>query len=259
MKPSYICVNIITIGFAAAMLFSARLKTFAQSQTDKTVIDPEIAEMLSTNPPPNGFATRLDYVRSFANQNDIRNAYRAGQLTKGEAMIATRTLEAMASLDTYGKVIDQDGQPVAGVQVLSHLMKGLGDYKECDTVTDANGLFHYTGLHGMALILHFKKEGYEFNERLLPQRPDNYLPDPSNPLIIQVWKLHGGEPMKYAQIHSSVPCDGSIERFNLLARRWNGTNPSGLPADGDLMIKLTRNPLVKILVIVLSRLTGLCL
>jgi hypothetical protein len=232
--------TILSLAVASLLAMSA----LAQNQPGTSEMDPEIAELLSTNPPPPGYPTRLNYVRSFANQNDIHKAYRSGQLTKGEAMIATRTLEAMASFDTYGKVIDQDSRPVAGVQVLSHLMKGLGDYKECDTTTDAKGLFHYTGLHGMALIFHFNKEGYEFNERLLPQRPDNYLPDPKNPLIIQMWKLRGAEPMKHVQINSSVPCDGSIERFDLLTRRWNGTNPDGLPANGDLIINLTRNPFI---------------
>ena len=116
----------LSIIFAAASWLLTGVKVLAQSSANGPQMDPEIAEMLSTNPPPQGYSTRLNYVRIFTSQNDIHKAYRSGQLTKGETMIATRTLEAMASFDTFGKVIDQNGQPVAGVQVLSHLMEGLG-------------------------------------------------------------------------------------------------------------------------------------
>ena len=206
---------------------------------------------LSTNPPPKGFATRLDYIKSFTNKESIVDAYHAGNINGNEAILAL-SMDRVGpndkdSMDTYGKVVDQDGQPVVDAKVRGRLrFEGPGDSEKHDTITDKDGRFHFLGLHGKKLGIFPEKEGYEFNMNInyAVHRPDDYLPDPKNPLIIRMWKLHGGEPMNHVQIHSSVPCDDSIERFNLLARRWNGTNPDGLPMNGDLMIKLTRNPLI---------------
>jgi hypothetical protein len=47
-----------------------------------------------------------------------------------------------------------------------------------------------------------------------------------------MWKLKGAEPMIYARIHKDIPCDGTQETFDLLARQGKG----------DLQITLTRNP-----------------
>jgi hypothetical protein len=233
MKPYYIFTNAITIGLASAIILFAKLNTIAQIQPDEPAIDPDIAEMLSTNPPPQGFTTRLDYVRSFVNEKDIGNAYRIGLITKGEAMVATRALADRTSLDFYGKVIDQSGQPVAGVKVQGY----YGDNEaHKDTKTDERGLFHFLELHGNGLGIRLQKEGYEYGYKIPYQRPSDYLSDPIHPVAITMYKLRGGEPMKHIQIYSDLPCDGGVKRFDLLSHAQRNT--------GDLMITLTRNPLV---------------
>ena len=204
-------------------------------------MNPEIVEMLSTNPPPKGFATRLDYIRSFTSEKAILDAYHAGKIDKGEAMLAME-LNPVApgdktSMDTYGKVIDQDGQPVVDAKVRGWLGFETADDKEHDTKTDAQGRFHFLGLHGQSLGIFPEKDGYEFNISMnfAVNRPSNYLPDPNNPLIVHMWKLRGGEPISHDLITSDVPWDGIWKRFSLY--------PSGAnlrDKNGELMVKVQR-------------------
>jgi hypothetical protein len=234
MKKTYSYIGTLNVVLAMAICL---LNTAAPAQTNASESDHE-APQFSNKPPPPGFATRIDYLKSFTNEKDILNARRAGLINEDESILALEALESKMKskpMDTYGKVVDQGGQPLVGVKVQSHLEVGIGSYDELDTQTDVNGQFRYVGHRGLSLIMRFHKAGYEFNENLLPERPKNYLPDPDKPLIITMWKLHGPEPMRYIQINSDVPCDGSVKRFDLLSSVQKGA--------GDLSVRLTRNPL----------------
>jgi hypothetical protein len=239
--------TILTLAFAS---FLAVL-TLAQGQPSASEMDPDIAEMLSTKPPPAGFATRLDYLRSFTSEKNIIDAYHSGKIDKNEAMLAMEmdkvSPDDKTSMDTYGKVVDQDGQPVADAKVRGWLGFEDAEDEEHDTKTDAQGRFHFLGLHGRELEIFPEKEGYDFNidMKFAVNRPNNYLPDPNNPLIVHMWKLHGAEPMVHVKIQSSVSCDGTANRFDLLTTKMNGTETDihASNNNGDLVVKLTRNPL----------------
>lgn len=164
-----------------------------------------------TIPPPPGFASRSDYLKSFTSEKDIINAYHAGLLTNEvEIMMALQSLGNKASVDTYGKVVDQNAQPVVAAKVQGYLNLGFGDSEEHDTETDAQGQFHILGLHGKGLGIGLQKEGYEYGYKIPYQRPGDYLPESNNPIIITMWKLRGAEPMKHPSIHAYVSCDGSV-------------------------------------------------
>lgn len=228
--------TILTLAVASLLA----VPTWAQGQPGTNEINPEIAEMLSTNPPAKGFATRLDYIKSFTSEKKIIDAYHSGKIDKNEAMLAME-LNPVAPgdkvlLDTYGKVVDQDGQPVVDAKVQANVETSFSDSTDYHTKTDAQGLFHFLGLHGQGLGIELQKDGYYFNY-MLPsaQRPGNYLPDPSNPMVLTMWKLHGAEPIKHAQLHAYIPCDGTVTRFDLLTGKKN--------SGGDLSVSLARNPL----------------
>lgn len=187
-------------------------------------------------PPPPGFASRSDYLKSLTSEKKILDAYHAGLIDKDEAAQAVGALGNKASMDTYGKLVDQDGQPVVGATVQGALESTFADDKEYDTKTDNQGRFQFVGLHGTGLDLIPEKEGYDFDPKLpCSVRPELYMPSPSNLLVITMYKRHGGEPMKHIQIFSSVSRDGSVKRFDLLTNIQNNT--------GDLLVALTRNPL----------------
>ena len=148
-------------------------------------------------------------------------------------------LENRASMDIYGKVVDQNGQPVAGAEVQANIDKGVNLIdavsEEHQTKTDAQGLFHFLGLHGQGMGIRFQKEGYSYDANLPSERPSNYLPDPNTPLIFSMWKLRGAEPLVHDQLHDYLPCDGSVTRFDLLTGK-KSTN-------GDFFVSLSRNPI----------------
>ena len=144
------------------------------------------------------------------------------------------------SMDTYGKVIDQYGEPVVKVKVTARVglyidftHSGGNDYY---TETDAQGRFHFIGIHGAGAGFTLLKEGYEYNQRLASaSRSENYSPDPENPIIFKMWKLKEAEPMVFTRIHDYIPCDGSDIRYNFTTGRRTRDG-------GDMTVTLTRNP-----------------
>jgi hypothetical protein len=249
MNKYYYYISKINIVLAMVGLFLLGSNTLAQGQSSAGKTDPYAPQFL-TNAPPPGFATREDYLKSFTSEKDILDAYHAGLINKDESMLAMGALEDKeedkALMDTYGKVVDQDGQPVAGVKVLGRLELGIGEYKDCHAETDSQGLFQFLGSHGSGLILHFQKQGYDFDGNLLPERPKNYLPDPNNPLNITMWKLRGAEPMKHIQIQSPVLYNGDGKRFDLLTSKtetlWNvdEIKSAKQSVTGELTVTVTR-------------------
>jgi hypothetical protein len=235
LSPIVSTIRSIILTFAAASFLAALAS--AQGQPSASRPDNEAPQFL-TNAPPPGFATRVDYLKSFTSEKDILNARRAGLINEDESMLAMGALDdKMESkpMDIYGQVVDQSGQPVVGVKVQGYVRVGIGDDEEHDTDTDSQGRFHFLGLRGQGLGIRLQKQGYEYGYKIPYRRPENYLPDPNNPAIITMWKLRGAEPMVHIQINSDVPCDGSVKRFDLLSNKQNNS--------GDLIVKLTRNPI----------------
>lgn len=155
-------------------------------------------------------------------------------------------------MDTYGQVIDQDGQPVVGAKVRGWLRFEHGEDEEHDTKTDAQGRFQFLGLHGKGLGIIPEKAGYEFNREYRfianARRPDFYIPDQKTPLIFRMWKLRGGEPMSLVRIDSFVKWGENFKHFDpytsLIDRAGmphpHGTDSDPLGTDGELMVKATR-------------------
>jgi hypothetical protein len=230
----YIIVINIVLAMVGWLFFESNI--CAQVQPSASQPDNEAPQFL-TNAPPPGFATRVDYLKSFTSEKDILNARRAGLINEDESILAMGALEdKMESkpMDTYGQVVDQNGQPVAGVKVQGLVKVGIGDSEEHDTETDAQGLFHFLGLHGQGLGIRLQKQGYEYGYKIPYQRPGNYLPDPNSPVLITMWKLHGPEPMVHTSIHAYIPCDGGVTRFDLLTGKKS--------PNGDFSVNLIRNP-----------------
>jgi hypothetical protein len=159
------------------------------------------------------------------------------KLAKMEAFMSAQNAR---SLDFYGKVIDQHGDPVAGVKITAavgrivSLTESGGEkfYAE----TDSAGKFSFVGIHGSGVGYLLSKDGYTFSQRQpASSRPKDYVPDLDNPMVFHMWKLQGAEPMVHTAFDSRVSYDGQTTAFDLIAgRKANG---------GDLRITLTRNPL----------------
>ncbi len=194
------------------------------------------------DPKPEEITNAMRLASQYKTEADVVKAYHAGKIDKGDAMLVMGMVEIKeaeqngASMDTYGKVVDQNGQPVAGVKVKGRVHLGLGEGRDHYTETDAQGQFLFLGLHGIGMNFDLTKEGYEF-DYMLPcaQRPGDYQPDPKNPLIIPMWKPRGAEPLLHRELESRVPYDGTTATFNLTTDQ-KSTN-------GNLKITLLRSPL----------------
>jgi len=223
----------------AGFLFVA-CNAFTQGQPNRSQLDHE-ATHLSTNAPPPGFATRRDYLNSFTNKNDAVDAFHAGLLDKDEAAMAMMAADNKASVDIYAKVVDQNGDPVAGAKVKGFVKLGFGDTEEHDTITDAQGQFSFIGLHGQGLGIRLQKEGYEYGPKTPFQRAAIYVPDPNNPVTITMWKEHGAEPMRHDKNFYKVAADGRLFTIDLTDnRKTDGTN-----AVGDLRVWIQRPAQIK--------------
>jgi hypothetical protein len=173
------------------------------------------------------------------NSTDITARYRQGLINKGEAIQETLTEENKKSLDIYGKVVDQYEQPVVGAKIEGGILLNVSLVSSGSerhyTETDANGRFSFIGIHGVGLGIYPQKDGYMYNFRLPSQRPDSYQPDPNNPIVFNMWKIKGAEPLISESINSEIPYDGTSVVFD--------TTTGKESSNGDLRVSLLRSPL----------------
>jgi hypothetical protein len=93
-----------------------------------------------------------------------------------------------------------------------------------NTVTDASGYFAFSGLNGRTLDFNITKPGYEFmpegdafDYTKLVSEEKRHHPDPSNPVVLKMWKLQGAEPLIYNAQTFNLPSDGSPVRIDFAA------------------------------------------
>jgi hypothetical protein len=165
--------------------------------------------------------------------------------------------------DFYGKVVDQYGQPISGVEVEGSLVTferigGGGDgttgggsrnIVKYHTKSDGNGLFQFN-LHGNDLWANVKKEGYQIgrldSDYITTQHPPFLTPytppnkenktTPSERGVFIMYKLKGAEPMLRSKMRTEISGDGVPLYFNSMTGKKVATI-------GDLIIKYDRNPI----------------
>lgn len=196
---------------------------------------------LSTNFPPSHLTpTIVSNASVSATLADTVKAYDAGLISKGQAMQVMILDENKKALDLYGMVVDQNGEPVVGAKVQGNVMLNVNFVRSKDeiyfTETDSDGMFSFLGLHGIGLGVWPQKQGYDYNLKLPSKRPENYRPDPNNPVVFTMWKIRGAEPMIHTELDSRVPYDGTSATFNLATGKKI--------VSGDLRITLLRSPLL---------------
>lgn len=152
-----------------------------------------------------------------------------------------------ARIEFYGKVIDQDGKPMAGVEVLGGTGSTTGFMQEETrryfATTDANGLFSFRGFSGDALIVVPKKEGYNFSSDRnrfayapMGSGSKRFVPERGKPVVFQMWKSLGAEPLIDYHAHSvDIPIDGTPVLIDLK----KGAKAQG---EGDLLISIIWGP-----------------
>ena len=162
--------------------------------------------------------------------------------TKGEQMISILDAHNDKDIEFYGKVIDQQGSVIPDVKVTGSVIfnngRGSGVQEE-RTTTDAQGLFSFSGMKGRTFDYHLEKIGYEtmpdrdaFDYTELVPKEKRHHPDPKNPVVLKMWKLHGAEPLVHFYDKSfPLPADGSPVRIDLSTGKQ-------VPAGGDIIFRI---------------------
>ena len=144
----------------------------------------------------------------------------------------------------YGKVVDQNNQPVSGVNVTMNVRHSEyttpnGDastFPKTETLTDSDGRFEWaSGASGDVLsIKSIVKDGY-----FLSPKTTLFLGPSSgsfeNPVIFKMWKEGNKESLIGGSHVFGIDSDGSIYTLNLLTGKKGGPD-----AEGDLRVAITR-------------------
>ncbi len=161
----------------------------------------------------------------------VRSAAKAQLLSTHPLARRTQVAAVLSQLndkdiDFYGKVVDQNGNVIPDVKVTGSAIynsdRGSG-VQEKHTTTDAKGYFEFHGLKGRSFDYHLEKTGYEtmpdpdvsFDFTELVPANKRFHPDPKNPVVLKMWKLHGAEPMIKGSKHLEVIPDGKPIHFDL--------------------------------------------
>ncbi len=147
-------------------------------------------------------------------------------------------------IDFYGKVQDQFGQPVAGASITGSIIYDSGSsngVREVQTVSDANGLFALHGGNGESLSVVPRKDGYALASTNAGFRYSHFypearhVPDPSQPAVIEMWKLQGAERLIHFQTKAYVRLDGTPSAFDLQTGKRVETG-------GDIIVRVESSP-----------------
>ncbi len=152
----------------------------------------------------------------------------------------------------WGKVMDQDNQPLEGAKISGGVMHGYitisgeGSSKDVKyTVhTDVNGNFTIEGMKGFILgIDEVQKEGYELSKQATTsfsfgvQSPNPFVPDANQPVVFRMWKKGSFEPLVAKNGDFGIPYDGTSVVVDLISGKKTNDGK------GDIRVTLTRNPL----------------
>jgi hypothetical protein len=158
---------------------------------------------------------------------------------KGQMGLAIMQLANAQRIDFYGRIVDQNGQPVSDVKVEGSTLLVLGADNSggnyYHTVSDGEGKFSFLDAHGNGMGFKFDKPGYEYNYRQAPGWTSNYKPDPENPKIFILWKLKGAEHLIHDQEFYGLQADGRTYSIDLI----KGT-ASARDLAGDIYVNVQR-------------------
>lgn len=164
-----------------------------------------------------------------------------------------RDLMAKANrpIQFFGKVVDQDNNPIPEVRVTleiraskelaPNIIQDVFDHPVL--MTDADGRFTLTDARGALLgVQSLEKAGYEPSEKAFRKSywywrdPSQvFHPDTDRPEIFRMWKKAGAEKLVRKGIGHSLPYNGTPTNFDLIEGRVVASN-------GDLRVTLVRSP-----------------
>ncbi len=154
-------------------------------------------------------------------KDDIAQRYNQGLIDKIQAMRESLLAENLKSQDFYGKALDQDGSPLSGASVAGELVLNDGTYggvqvQKHSAVTDGNGLFEFTGIHGAGLGVRVSKEGYEIEGKNQTYNgPVGGKTTPTDRAIYTLWSTNIHEQLVVGEKSFEIQPDGKPHVIDL--------------------------------------------
>lgn len=149
----------------------------------------------------------------------------------------------------FGKVVDQDNVPLAGVKVRASVRSwhvittpdGDATFAPYEAVSGSDGSFQIDGGRGNALTIEaLEKDGYEPEPKALQgfgyTTSDPLRPDPNNPVVFRIWKAEAKAQLVTGSKRFSLIPDGRTYTVDLAT----GAISESATADGDLRVSLRR-------------------
>jgi hypothetical protein len=243
MKKTFLTAIFLLLVFVAGFILYSRL-----SKKEPQVEQPPKNGEIVQSPSPNAPVTKTE-SNSVSDRTNPLPAQPLGTNTeatpKSEAFQAA-VAEKNFPIYFWGRVVDQDGAPLAGVKIQMSIRKWISDstgmtgqFPLFDRETDSRGLFELTGQSGDVLeFKSVKKEGYALSSRSPQtlQYDQSSKPDPNNPTVFRMWKNGTNEHLVTVDKDFRIPYDGTPVIFDLLS---GGISPN---ETGDIRVRLTRNP-----------------
>lgn len=160
---------------------------------------------------------------------------------------------ADAQILFYGKVVDQDGNPVSGAEINAtvtyyaglstakmFVVEGNDGERQLTINTDSEGRFLISGGKGRSLVITVAKEGYvspEYDSRYIydPEERNRHQPDPQKPVAFTLWKKTAGESLIESSASIRIEAD-DVNRVYTLNLISNESFPS-VSDQGDMVVE----------------------
>ncbi len=237
----WIYILILALTVLAVVYGRRAAKQKVNLETAQTVVEPTnvpAAIVSISNNAPTAFAAPINLQSVVPLPTDTNN----GAVDPRELELQQGFEAKNIPISFYGRVLDQDGHPVSGVQIKMNgehvfylISQGIASTNiEMETQTDADGRFQWTSDKGdMLAVESISKDGY----RLSPKAPHSFMPSSGSlldPVIFKMWKMIGKEQLVSGR-HVFGIDSGKTYTLNLI----NGKKIEG-EAEGDLRVSIAR-------------------
>ena len=205
--------------------------------------NPPVVESQSVNPPP-AVAGQPSQPPTSVPQStpktgmELYSQMRSNLLSPERKARLEQFQEAWRTpIEFYGKVVDENTNPVAGVQVdfgCNDLSPTGTSYYH--TESDANGLFSIKDITGKLLNIHVSKEGYyssksDSDSFYYAGENVNFVPDQSNPIIFHLRKKGARAKLVEVKQNYGIARDGTALGIDLT------TGKAATGGSGNLVVQ----------------------
>ena len=221
---------IITAGFVFCWMFIRQEKQSSGLQTISSQ-DPDLANMgdaqISNHSAALGSDLEPTPESNPAAWIEKRLKQRAEDVEKGKD-------EWRTPIEFYGKIVDEQEQPVEGVQVKFSCndlsAEGTSYYEK---ISDNQGLFSISGVQGKLLTAKVSKAGYYTSVRdndsfYYAGQNVNFVPNPNQPVLFHLRKHGPGEHLIGFSKNFRVPKDGSPILLDLISNTLVPSTETGI-------------------------------